>query len=430
MLIEFHVLQNHAPSNLNRDDTGSPKECVFGGVKRARISSQCLKRSIRRSDTFQQELAGHLATRTRRLPELMRQRFQNEGLGDEMAEVAAKKSSGFGTSDGKEQTLPKDYKPGDEVIYSTRQTMFLTSHDIEAVAKVLLEAARKAGDAKKFGALKAADLQAEARQKGFRPVSVDVALFGRMTTSEAFRDVEAAMQVAHALSTHKVDHEFDYFTAVDDLKNSDGDIEEDAGADMLGDVEYNSACYYKYFSLDVDGLIANLSGSARREVGDAEKLEARALASRAVDAFVRAMTLTTPSGKQNSFAAHQLPAAILVEVRPHAAPVSYANAFTNEVRPGQNAKEVREATGKNPDLVSVSLVSLKKHVEALTNGFNLESKHRWLLVPEYGEFEQDGKKSRFDIEGVERCASLNALCEQLKSAIESDIGHNDGGRDG
>ncbi len=82
MLIEIHVLQNHAPSNLNRDDTGSPKECVFGGYKRARISSQCLKRSIRRSDTFQEALQGHLATRTRQLPELIRARFIQAGLND------------------------------------------------------------------------------------------------------------------------------------------------------------------------------------------------------------------------------------------------------------------------------------------------------------------------------------------------------------
>ena len=155
-----------------------------------------------------------------------------------------------------------------------------------------------------------------------------------MTTSEAFRDVEAAMQVAHALSTHKVDHEFDYFTAVDDLKNL-GENEEDSGADMLGDVEYNSACYYKYFSLDTDGLIANLTGESarRKDVSTEEKQQARELAAHAVEVFARAMTMTTPSGKQNSFAAHQLPSVILVEVRPHPTPVSYANAFVDPARP-------------------------------------------------------------------------------------------------
>ncbi|MBV9468179.1 MAG: type I-E CRISPR-associated protein Cas7/Cse4/CasC [Abitibacteriaceae bacterium] len=395
MLIEFHVLQNHAPSNLNRDESGSPKESVFGGHKRARISSQCLKRSIRRSPLFRQELAGHLATRTRRLPELMRERFKSEGFDEEIAGIAAQKASGFGTAKGDEQKS-KDGK------YATAQTMFLTTHDIEAVATILLNAAREAGNAKKFAALKAADLQALAQQRGFRPVTVDVALFGRMTTSEAFRDVEAAMQVAHALSTHKVDHEFDYFTAVDDLKNTTEESEEDAGADMLGDVEYNSACYYKYFSLDVDGLIANLTGESahRKDIPDDAKQAARELAARTVDAFVRAMTMTTPTGKQNSFAAHQLPAAILVEVRPYPTPVSYANAFVDPARPGRDG-----------DLVQTSLKKFGTHIQALTGGFNLRSDARLLLAPEHNDFE---------IADVTRVTSLEDLCQQVRAAIEND----------
>ncbi|HEX8237991.1 MAG TPA: type I-E CRISPR-associated protein Cas7/Cse4/CasC [Abditibacteriaceae bacterium] len=401
MLIEIHVLQNHAPSNLNRDDTGSPKECVFGGFKRARISSQCLKRSIRRSNTFQEALQGHLATRTRQLPELIRARFTQEGLND-YADNAAKKASGFGTAKGHEQK-PKDGK------FSTAQTMFLTSHDIEAVTEVLLKAAREAGSVKKFEALKTVDLQKEAQQKGFRPVSVDVALFGRMTTSEAFRDVEASMQVAHALSTHKVDHEFDYFTAVDDLKNTgDEGTQDDAGADMLGDVEYNSACYYKYFSLDVDGLIANLTGESarRKDIPTEEQQQARALAAQAVQAFVRAMTLTTPSGKQNSFAAHQLPAAVLVEVRPYSTPVSYANAFVKPARPGSDG-----------DLMHDSLSKFGKHVQSLTGGFSLQSTSRLLLSPEYDE-------TTFNIGGVERVPNLNTLCSRLRETVNGD---GDGG---
>lgn len=396
MLIEFHVLQNHAPSNLNRDESGSPKECVFGGHKRARISSQCLKRTIRRSETFQQAMAGHLATRTRRLPELIRKRFIDEGL-SELAETAALKTSGFGTSAGAEQKP----KVVDGVnTYATPQTMFLTEDDISAVADVMLTAAREAGDLKKFTALKAADLQKSAQQKGFRPVTVDVALFGRMTTSEAFRDVEAAMQVAHALSTNKVDHEFDYFTAVDDLKTD----EDDAGADMLGDVEYNSACYYKYFSLDVDGLIANLTGESgqRKDVPEEDRQSARELAAGAVEAFTRAMVMTSPTGKQNSFAAHQLPAAVLVEVRPHKTPVSYANAFVEPARPGGNK-----------DLVGASLEKFGKHVKALTEGFDLANNGRYLLAPEH----------EFNIEGVNRVDGLKALCADLRAAVQNGGGH-------
>lgn len=389
MLVEIHILQNHSPSNLNRDDTGSPKECVFGGVKRARISSQCLKRSIRRSSVFQDEMEGFLATRTRRLPELVRDNLLAAGVSEELADVAARKASGFGTKDGKEREK-----------FETAQTMFLTEADIQAVTAVLKDAALEAGTPAKFEKVAAKDLQAAAQLKGYRPVSVDVALFGRMTTSEAFRDVEASAQVAHALSTHKVDHEFDYFTAVDDLQGSTEE-EEDAGADMIGDIEFNSACYYKYASIDVDGLVANLTGEKvlRRESSAEEKRLAADTAARAVGAFLRAAIMTTPTGKQNSFAAHQLPAAVLVEVRHSRTPVSYANAFVKPVWSGR---------GDGADLVTRSLAELKGHVEALTSGFNLEAAPRLLLAPEHADYA---------IAGVERVSDLNTLSARLKDVM-------------
>jgi CRISPR system Cascade subunit CasC len=210
MLVEVHVLQNHAPSNLNRDDTGSPKEAVFGGYKRARISSQCLKRSIRRSEILQETLAGHLAMRTRSLPELVRAKLLDAGLSEEMAEIAVRKASGFGTENGKEKEADKSGP------YRTAQTMFLSKADVAAVADVLRQAAEQAKNAKALEKTPARDLQKEAEDKGFRAMPVDIALFGRMVTSTAFLDVEASSQFAHAISTHKVDHEFDYFTAVDD----------------------------------------------------------------------------------------------------------------------------------------------------------------------------------------------------------------------
>src|SRR3954451_11176629 len=100
MLIELHLIQNHAPSNLNRDDTGSPKECTFGGHRRARISSQCLKRSLRRSDLFREELEGRLGSRPRRLPQLVTDRLRARFPDEALLEVARKKLSGFGTSEG------------------------------------------------------------------------------------------------------------------------------------------------------------------------------------------------------------------------------------------------------------------------------------------------------------------------------------------
>lgn len=390
MLFEIHILQNHAPSNLNRDDTGSPKECVFGGYTRARISSQCLKRTIRRSNVFEQALgADGLATRTRQLPEEVRKAFLAAGGDAALAEEAAKKASGFGTKEGKEQ----EAKEGK---YLTAQSMFLTDADIAAVVETL----RAAADDKplvQFAKIPAKDLQAQAQAKGFRPVTVDVALFGRMTTSEAFRDVEASCQVAHALSTHKVDHEFDYFTAVDDLQGADeSEREEDSGADMIGDVEFNSACYYKYFSVDVEGLVDNLTGRRTFRRDEADRTKAQELAGRAVAALLRAAVTTTPTGKQNSFAAHQLPSLILVEARPFPTPVSYANAFVEPVRTPKDGS----------DLTRASLGKLATHVEALTAGFNLETSARLLLAPE---------DPQFGIAGVERVADLNALCARVQA---------------
>jgi CRISPR system Cascade subunit CasC len=404
MLIEIHILQNHAPSNLNRDDTGSPKECVFGGIRRGRISSQCLKRSIRRSDFFQenQKLQDHLAIRTRRLPELVRERFMGAKLDAEFAEIAARKASGFGTTAGKEQD-PKDGK------YRTAQTMFLTQHDIDAVAATLLEAARGAKKAKAFADMKAAELQEQARQEGYRPLTVDVALFGRMITSEAFRDVEACTQVAHAISTHEVKHEFDYFTAVDDLVRTDEEREEDVGSDMLGDVEFNSACYYKYLSIDVDGFLENLTGARLRDVSKEDQKAANQLAQETLDSLLRAAIQVTPTGKQNSFAAHQLPAAVLVEVRPRRTPVSYANAFVEPARPGRDG-----------DLVRSSLAKLSRHVEALAKGFNLEADPRLLLAPDHPDpLDPEANKPRPWIDGAARVDDLATLCARVREVVKN-----------
>lgn len=390
MLVEVHVLQNHAPSNLNRDDTGSPKEAVFGGYKRARISSQCLKRSIRRSDAFQGSMSGALGTRTRSLPELVRTRLLETGMSQEMAELGARKASGFGTEDGKEQ------KPNASGYYRTAQTMFLSESDVDAVCEVISTAAAQAKDAKAFDKLPSKDLQKQAEDKGLRPVCVDVALFGRMVTSEAFVDVEAASQFAHAISTHKVDHEFDYFTAVDDLDRA-ADDQAGGGADMIGDVEFNSACYYKYFNVHVDGLVDNLTGRAfRPSVTEEDERAAREMAGKAVRALIEAACLTTPSGKQNSFAAFQPPSLVWVEIRDRNLPVSYANAFSIPVNP----------RGKE-GLEKQSALALKDECETLAGMYGLESRKRWLLT----------KAKELSIMGVEPSANLQTLLDGVEAEV-------------
>ncbi len=391
MLIEVHMLQNHAPSNLNRDDTGSPKEAVFGGYKRARISSQCLKRSVRRSAIFQEQLQGLLATRTRSLPELVRDRLLKAGHSKEMAEIAAQKVSGFGTNEGKEQ------KPSKSGHYRTAQTMFLSNADIQAVTEVMAAALAQAKDVKAFEEVPAKKLQKQAEDRGFRPVSIDIALFGRMVTSEAFVDVEASSQFAHAISTHKVDHEFDYFTAVDDLER-EADDEAGGGADMIGDVEFNSACYYKYFNIHVEGLVDNLTDKAFKQSVEVEDEKyARATAGKAVRALIEAACRVTPSGKQNSFAAHQPPCLVWIEVRDHNLPVSYTNAFCNPVNP-----KSREG------LETESVRALKKECETLTQMYGLQARKRFMLA----------KDGHVEILGVSPMNSLRAILDELEAEVQ------------
>ncbi|GIW07769.1 MAG: type I-E CRISPR-associated protein Cas7/Cse4/CasC [Dehalococcoidia bacterium] len=390
MLLELHIIQNHAPANLNRDETGSPKSCLFGGVQRARISSQALKRAIRRSPVFDAVLT-EKGIRTRQLPEKVREAFLAAGYPEDVAKEWAIAASGFGKKDGKPETPNKDTG---EIL--TAQTMFLSPHDIDRVAQEML--ARAAAGKKPPKADEVKELQQQLA--GFRSVTPDIALFGRMVTSPAFHDVEAAIQTAHAISTHRVDNEFDFFTAVDDLQDRSAEQESDAGADMMGDIEFNSACFYKYFSIHVDGLVANLTGERlgrpADQVSEEDRQRARELAGAMVEAFVKAACTVTPTGKQNTFASHTLPALVLVEARPHATPVSYANAFADPVRPD------RERGG----LVEQSLKKFVEHVRRLTEAFNLEANGRWLLAPEH----------KVDIDGVEPVTSLQQLARRAGEA--------------
>jgi len=363
MLVQIHMIQNHAPSNLNRDDTGSPKEALFGGVMRARISSQCLKRSIRQSALFQQALEGHLGVRTRRFPQQVERALLAQGCDEEMAATIAKKVTGLGSD--------KESEDG-----TTRQLIFLGAGEIEELAGELKTLYDR--DPKAFGKLKDEDI-GKAIQKHL-PRSVDIALFGRMTTSFAFEDVQAAAQVAHAISTHKVERQFDYFTAVDDLKDP---AEDDAGAGMIGDVEFNSATYYKYFAIDVEALTTTLGGD-------------RALAVEAISAFLRAAALTTPTGKQNTFAAHNLPDAILVEVSEKHIPVNYANAFVQPVRGAESH-----------DLVSQSIERLSEYAARVRAAYGLPCAACSLNL-------RDGA-----IAGADAVESLEALTQRVAGALSA-----------
>ena len=446
MLIEVHILQNHAPSNLNRDDTGSPKEAVFGGYKRARISSQCLKRSIRKSTVFrdlfrtdpidpispevlqamqqhgiEEGLAYQLAVRTRAMPEIVKDILLAQNVKGELAVQAAAIAAKLGAKakdqkqesgdDGSNDQLTSQTDESTAAASSdvrkknkTKQTMFLTLRDVEVVAHYLADLLQKekAGGLKRVvkkvsNSDKRMVMEKDLRVLGYRPITVDMALFGRMVTSDAFDDVEASSQFAHAISTHKIDHEFDYYTAVDDLERA-ADDEAGGGADMIGDVEFNSACYYKYFNVHIEGLVDNLTGKPfKRPVSGEDEKNARETAGKAIRALIEASCRVTPSGKQNSFAAHQPPSLVWIEIRDKNLPVSYANAFCAPVNP--KAKDGLEAESAN---------ALKTECVTLTKMYGLEARKRLLLA----------KNKDLEILDVKSSENLKTILDEVEAEVK------------
>lgn len=352
MIFELHLLQNFSPSCLNRDDTGSPKDCEFGGYRRARISSQCLKRSARLHFREHDLLKdGNLATRTKRLVQHLCDKLVVLGRPAEAARTAVINALAAAGLKAVEDDEDK-----------TQYLLFLGEGEISALASLIQEnfdalAAVKAAAADEEGAKKKTAKQQKSAARDAVPPQIikavkaifdggkaaDLALFGRMLADMPDRNIDAAAQVAHAISTNKVSMEMDYYTAVDDLKPDDNQ-----GADMIGSVEFNSACFYRYVNVDLKQLLDNLQGDAE-------------LAAQALDAFVRASIHAVPSGKQSTTAAQNPPSFILAVVR-RSGCWSLANAFAKPVTPSAEQ-----------DLTTASAGALDRYWSSLTRMYGQDS---------------------------------------------------------
>ena len=350
MLYEIHMLKNYPPVNLNRDDTGMPKNCYFGGALRGRVSSQCLKRAWRTNPLFG-EYFGTQGIRTRQLPALVAEELKKRGLSDDVTDALKSKVTGIANKDGTEN---KDL--------ITSQIIFYSPDDISKAADIMQNLAEEQGnDVKKIAKVKTKDVLSKVTDAAIRPITMDIALFGRMVTSAAFADVEAAVQVAHAVSTHAVNQESDYFAAVDDIiANSDS-----TGAGMIGDTDYNSCCYYHYAAIDTDQLLKNLEHSP----------DAASLAEKVLPAFIKLMAFTNPSGKQNSFAGHVLPELICVEIKEKKIPVSYVNAFADPVPFHSHCRLIEE-----------SIKRLSEEIDRIHKGYGLEVKKRLWFSPRVTDY--------------------------------------------
>lgn len=319
LTIDLHALQTLPPSLINRDDTGAPKSAIFGGVPRQRVSSQAWKRAIRRhfEDNFDRDSVGW---RTKRVVELIANRVVELGAdaGWDIERAAGEVEQLFKTT-GIKLTEPKapkakENEEDDQQRIPRPETgylLFLSPRQVDNAAREIIEM-----DGEKIKKARAKELLNQDH-------SVDIAMFGRMVADDATYNVDASVQVAHALGVHESEPEFDYFTAVDDLVED----AQETGAGMIGTTQMMSSTLYRFATIDFESLVENL--------GDRE-----AAVTAAVE-FVRSFVESMPTGKQNTFANNTLPELVYVAVRDSRS-VSLVNAFEEPVQEeaGRGRREV------------------------------------------------------------------------------------------
>lgn len=281
LYVDINVLQTVPSSNINRDDTGAPKTALYGGVTRSRVSSQSWKKAVRQYFKDNNIVA---SSRTLETPEMLAKALMalDSSLDDEAAvnkSIEVLKQSGI-----------KNFKDN-----KTKALLFVSQGQIDKLASYVINNDElNAKEIKKI-------------LKGNQ--SLDLALFGRMVADNQELNVEGSVQVAHAISTHEIVPEFDYFTALDDEKKA-------TGAAMLGSSEYNSATLYRYANINLNELVHN--------IGTTDAIDGAMT-------FVKQFILTMPTGKQNSYANKTIPNYVMVTIRPDT-PVNLVSAFENPVK--------------------------------------------------------------------------------------------------
>jgi CRISPR system Cascade subunit CasC len=321
--LDLHVIQTVPPSCVNRDDTGSPKTAIYGGVQRARVSSQSWKRAMR--TLFNESIdSSQLGIRTKNVVDLVAHEIKkidtqcDESVAFELAaeviELAGIKCSedkNTGKISAKALFFMgvKQAQNLAELAVNNKDTLDLTKIDAKKLSKAEKDNLKK--------------LKNDAKTILTDSHAIDIALFGRMVADDPSLNEDACSQVAHSISTHRVENEYDYFTAVDEMSPEDN-----SGAGMIGVVEYNSATMYRYATVACHQLFNELGNDVE-------------VTQQAIKEFVRAFILSMPNGKQNTFANRTLPDAVLVTVREDQ-PINFVGAFEQPV-PNKGAGFVKES---------------------------------------------------------------------------------------
>jgi len=355
-MIELHILHSFPVTCLNRDDLGAPKSALFGGTMRARVSSQCWKRAIRKlAGSFNNELfQGH---RTRYLIHELEKQFLQKGKGEKESKVLADALGlAFGKLDEKHEGSIKTllyFSPG-EIENIIEATLELDLNESIEKALAVIEDDKKYKKA--LISFKKPLSKAAKKLKNFAKDAADISIFGRMVADDSSLTLEGAGLFSHALSTHSVVNEIDFFSAVDDMKPD----QDDAGAGHIGTLEYNSACYYRYIGLNLDLLWDD------DHLGALEEEERK----KVLEAFIQAVLSAVPEARKNSMLGHNPPSYVLGMQR-SGQPLSLVNAFENPII-------------SDHGYVEKSQIALLNHWSKLKETYNLDENIKTEInIPEH-----------------------------------------------
>jgi CRISPR system Cascade subunit CasC len=361
--LQIHSLHGYSAALLNRDDSGLAKRITYGGIVRTRVSSQCLKRHWRKADGVHalQGIAGAPAavrsreTVTRRVIEPLR----NSGHDPKVIQAieTAFQIAVYGEKGDKR---------------SNRQPLLLGEPEISYLA----DEARKLAEAH-TGDPKAAEAaakewakQSKSNMKALReqcsvPGGIIAALFGRMVTSDVEANIDAAVHVAHAFTVHAEESESDYFTVVDDLHR----IDDDAGADHIGETELTSGLFYGYVVLDRNTLLKNLGEDTKMAGTVAERL-------------VHLIATVSPGAKLGPTAPYGYASWMLVEAGDRQ-PRSLAEAFRKHCPPVTSDAEER----------------LSQHLQKLDSVYETGEARRMMSLDEGASLPRTGRFSLAELAG-------------------------------
>jgi CRISPR system Cascade subunit CasC len=424
--LELHIIQSVPVACLNRDDLNSPKTAVFGGVQRARVSSQSWKRAIRE---MAKEMDSSLfkGNRSRRMVYELTTKLENKDVAKDIAVIIAEQVAGIvETLDSKKDTdgfkriktlmffsdaeydaianaITDDVKKFAETVVSSSNAFEAhkvnlkeidNNKDEQEKAKKELESLKKQMEKNKKALLKAFNdksIRAAIKSAQLKDAA-DIALFGRMVANDHSLTVEAASMFSHALSTHKADNEIDFFAAVDDLQSK-----EESGAGMTSTLEFNSATYYRFAALNLNMLadtehLASMTREERQNV---------------VRTFVEATVKAIPGARKNTMNSNTLPVYVLSVVREKGHPIQLVNAFESPIKSTQGyiAESIKRLNAEYVDLKETwgiegsAMVIIKMSLKEQLNG-----------QPDKNAAE--GKSKENTVDGLE-VVSLNKLLDEV-----------------